>query len=105
MVKLILTHNSSIPRYPVIYMSADDAEVYSTPILSRFYLPKSVISVVPYNISSPNSRTLDIKAFERLVSDDVACGKLPLLAITTIGMLNISAQPIYYHLSSSIKYI
>ncbi|KAL5253903.1 hypothetical protein ACHWQZ_G013608 [Mnemiopsis leidyi] len=72
-------------KYPVIYMSAEDAELYSSPILSRFYLPKSVISVVPYNISSPNSRTLDIKAFERLVSDDVACGKLPMLAVTTIG--------------------
>ena len=86
-------------------MSADDAEVYSTSILSRFYLPKSVISVVPYNISTPNSRTLDIKAFERLVSDDVACGKLPLLAITTIGMLNISIQSFHHYLASCIKYI
>ncbi|XP_063682032.1 pyridoxal-dependent decarboxylase domain-containing protein 1-like isoform X2 [Bolinopsis microptera] len=72
-------------KYPVIYMSPDDVEIYSRQILSRFYLPKSVISVVPYSLSSPNSRTLDIKAFERIISDDISCGKLPLLAITTVG--------------------
>ena len=85
LILLLLTNNSENPRYPVIYMSSHDVDIYASEILSRFYLPKSVISVVPYNYSSPNSRTLDIKAFERMISDDIACGKLPLLAITTVG--------------------
>ena len=69
-------------------MSADNAALYSSPLLSSLFLPKSVISIVPYNSTSPNSKTLDLKALDRLITDDLSCGKLPLLVLATVGKLS-----------------
>lgn len=67
-------------------MGEHDAEYYSAIIRKSLHLPKSTISIVPYNFtSSPNSRTLDIKALDRMVADDTDCGKLPILILANVG--------------------
>ena len=67
-------------------MGSEEYSLFGPAILSTFLLHKSVISVVPYSANSTNSKTLDIRILERLLSDDVDCGKLPLLVIATAGM-------------------
>eukprot|EP00116_Pleurobrachia_bachei_P009818 sb/3470080/ len=66
-------------------MGSEEFSLFGPTILSTFLLPKSVISIVPYSANSANSKTLDIRILERLLSDDVDCGKLPLLVIATAG--------------------
>lgn len=70
-------------------MSKEDSDLYAPTLRSNLHLPKSVVNVVPYNVNTPNSKTLDVKSLERMISDDIACGKLPVLVIANVGKCHV----------------
>ena len=72
-------------RPPVIYISASAPPEFGKRLRSELGLPQSSVSVVPCNSTFGSPYTMDVAAFERLVTDDVSCGKTPLLLIAYAG--------------------
>lgn len=72
-------------RPPVIYISAAAHPSFSGYLRMKLGLPQSSICEVPCNTMFGSMHTMDIAAFERLLSDDISCGKTPLLVVSHAG--------------------
>ncbi|XP_065659651.1 putative pyridoxal-dependent decarboxylase domain-containing protein 2 isoform X2 [Hydra vulgaris] len=72
-------------RPPVIYISAIAPDSLLQQLRSELGLPQSSICIVPCNSMFGSPYTMDISAFERHVTDDISCGKTPLLLIAYAG--------------------
>lgn len=72
-------------RPPVVYISAAAPPEFGKQLRSELGLPQSSICIVPCNTMFGSPYTMDIAAFERLLTDDVSCGKTPLILIGYAG--------------------
>ncbi|XP_028415889.1 pyridoxal-dependent decarboxylase domain-containing protein 1-like [Dendronephthya gigantea] len=72
-------------RPPVIYISAASHPSFGAYLRMELGLPQSSICEVPCNTMFGSLHSMDIAAFERLLSDDISCGKTPLLVVANAG--------------------
>jgi len=72
-------------RPPVIYISGAAPTSFGQELRNELGLPQSSICKVPCNTMFGSSYTMDVAAFERLLTDDVSCGKTPLILISYAG--------------------
>ena len=72
-------------RPPVLYISAAAHPSFGSYLRMELGLPQSSICEVPCNTMFGSMHSMDIAAFERLLSDDISCGKTPLLVVAHAG--------------------
>lgn len=72
-------------RPPVIYLSVSAPPEFGKRLRSELGLPQSSMCSVPCNTMFGSPFTMDVAAFERLLTDDVSCGKTPLILIAYAG--------------------
>ena len=72
-------------RPPVIYMSSAAPPDYVKKLRCELGLPQSSLCSVPCNTMFGSPYTMDVAAFERMITDDVSCGKTPLMLIAYAG--------------------
>jgi len=72
-------------RPPVIYLSSSAPPEFGKRLRSELGLPQSSLCSVPCNTMFGSPYTMDVTAFERLITDDVSCGKTPLVLIAYAG--------------------
>ncbi|XP_066930008.1 pyridoxal-dependent decarboxylase domain-containing protein 1-like [Clytia hemisphaerica] len=72
-------------RPPVIYISSAAPPEFSKQLQNQLGLPQSSVCSVPCNTMFGSPFTMDVSALERLLTDDVSCGKTPLILIAYAG--------------------
>ncbi|XP_078097011.1 pyridoxal-dependent decarboxylase domain-containing protein 1 isoform X2 [Mustelus asterias] len=74
-------HNKS----PVLYISAACRTGLGQYICNQLGLPISCMCSVPCNTMFGSQHQMDVALLERLIKDDIECGKLPLLLVANAG--------------------
>ncbi|XP_041061963.1 pyridoxal-dependent decarboxylase domain-containing protein 1 isoform X3 [Carcharodon carcharias] len=74
-------HNKS----PVLYISAASRTGLGQYICNQLGLPISCMCSVPCNTMFGSQHQMDVALLERLIKDDIECGKLPLLLVANAG--------------------
>lgn len=74
-------------KMPVLYISAASRTGLGQYICNQLGLPISCMCRVPCNTMFGSQHQMDIALLERLIKDDIECGKLPLLLVANAGML------------------
>lgn len=72
-------------RPPVIYISGSAPPDFGKVLRNKLGLPQSSICTVQCNTMFGSPYTMDVAALERLLTDDVSCGKTPLILIAYGG--------------------
>ena len=70
---------------PVLYMTEEDSNKYRPYLQSRLHLPGGCVREVPYTPSMSTNKTLCLKFLERMIGEDLECGKKPLLVVANLG--------------------
>ncbi|XP_071965162.1 putative pyridoxal-dependent decarboxylase domain-containing protein 2 isoform X2 [Antedon mediterranea] len=77
--------NSLYTKPPVIYISAASRTGLGQYICTQLGLPLSSLCTVPCNTVFGSTHTMDIASLERLIKDDEATSKTPLLVVANAG--------------------
>lgn len=72
-------------KLPVLYISAASRTGLGQYICNQLGLPISCMCRVPCNTMFGSQHQMDIALLERLIKDDIECGKLPLLLVANAG--------------------
>ncbi|XP_032896186.1 pyridoxal-dependent decarboxylase domain-containing protein 1 isoform X2 [Amblyraja radiata] len=72
-------------KMPVLYISAASRTGLGQYICNQLGLPISCMCRVPCNTMFGSQHQMDIALLERLIKDDIECGKLPLLLVANAG--------------------
>eukprot|EP00794_Sanderia_malayensis_P009111 gene9111-10084_t len=72
-------------RPPVIYISGAAPTDFGKNLRTQLGLPQSSICKVSCNTLIGSPYAMDVAAFDRLLTDDVSCGKTPLILIAYAG--------------------
>ncbi|KAJ8037327.1 Pyridoxal-dependent decarboxylase domain-containing protein 1 [Holothuria leucospilota] len=77
--------NALYAKPPIIYISAASRSGLGQFICSQLGLPLSSLCTVPCNTMFGSQHTMDIASLERLIKDDIASSKTPLLVVANVG--------------------
>ncbi|XP_051877113.1 pyridoxal-dependent decarboxylase domain-containing protein 1 isoform X2 [Pristis pectinata] len=72
-------------KLPVLYISAASRTGLGQYICNQLGLPISCMCSVPCNTMFGSQHQMDVALLERLIKDDIDCGKLPLLLVANAG--------------------
>ncbi|XP_067912335.1 pyridoxal-dependent decarboxylase domain-containing protein 1 isoform X6 [Heterodontus francisci] len=72
-------------KFPVLYISAACRTGLGQYICNQLGLPISCMCSVPCNTMFGSQHQMDVALLERLIKDDIECGKLPLILVANAG--------------------
>lgn len=72
-------------KQPVIYISSAARTGLGQALCNQLGLPLSCMCRVPCNTMFGSQHQMDVALLDRLIKDDVECGKLPLLLVANAG--------------------
>ncbi|XP_071813529.1 putative pyridoxal-dependent decarboxylase domain-containing protein 2 isoform X2 [Apostichopus japonicus] len=77
--------NALYAKPPILYISAASRPGLGQFVCAQLGLPLSSLCTVPCNTMFGSQHTMDIASLERLIKDDIASSKTPLLVVANVG--------------------